>query len=164
MEFEDILNKRQSVRNFKKENVSKASIDAILLAGMKAPVAMGQYKDYLLKVVQNEELSKLQENLSSLSSRGDCTYGAPLVILVLYKNEMNEPAAQSVGCIIENMSLKSTELDLGSVYVYSIKNYSSNESVRDFLNIGDYKVAACLAIGKKEHYQYINKNHKIEVI
>lgn len=163
MEFNEVINKRQSCRSYSNEEVSEKDLDEILLSGMKAPIAKGKYADYKLVVYSGSKMKELQK-ITFNHMNNDYTYGAPLMIVVAYKGIENEPMEQSVGAIMENMELCASNLNLDSVFLYTIKRvYEADEEYKKALNLGDYVAEACLAVGKGKDFKFVNKNHLLVV-
>lgn len=160
MEFNDVISKRQSVREFSSETIADDYIDILLDSAKKAPIARGLYGDYKLVVIQGETLKEMQKVFIDLNK--DITYGCSLMIVVAYKGLENEPMEQSIGSIIENMHLEATNLGLGSVYVYNFKPfYSHTQKLHNIVDFKDYVPEAALCIGITKDYKYINKKHDI---
>jgi len=163
MDFKEVLKKRQSCRSYLYEKISKEDLDEILEAGIKAPIAKGRYGDYKIFVYSDEKLKEIQRVAKEVTN-ADFTFGCPLLILVAYKGEENEPMEQSVGAIIENMELCASNLDLNSVFVYTIKRVAlANEAFKNTLNLGEYTPEACLCVGKGKDFKFIDKHHEILV-
>lgn len=164
MEFDKIIHRRQSVRQFDKTEVEENKLDYLLEVGRVSPVARGLYDDYKFVVLRGEKLLKMQELAAQFSPRGDFTYGAPLSILICHKGDNTEPMQQSIGCIEQSLQLACIELGLESVIVYSAKPIcSSIDSLKEFLNYGEYEMQAMVCIGYSKNYQFVNKNHHIEI-
>lgn len=127
MESKLVLKNRQTCRKFKEVQVSPESLDHILEAGNAAPVSLGQYQNVELHVIQEKELlNKIEQIVYSISPEmgKHPMYNAPTVILVSAKKEEAAEKAPlaycNASCIIENMMLASTDLELGSVYLYAV--------------------------------------------
>lgn len=127
MEAKLVLQNRQTCRNFKEVQVSPESLDYILKAGNSAPVSLGQYQNFELHVIQDKELLNEIEQIVYSINPGmgkHPMYNAPTVILVSAKKEEAAETAPlaycNASCIIENMMLAATDLELGSVYLYAV--------------------------------------------
>lgn len=127
MEAKLVLKNRQTCRNFNETQVSQESLDYILKAGNSAPVSLGQYQNIELHVIQNKELlNKIEQIVYSIRPEmgKHPMYNAPTVILVSAKKEEAAETAPlaycNASCIMENMMLASTDLELGSVYLYAV--------------------------------------------
>lgn len=126
METKLVLKNRQTCRNFKEVQLSTEELDYILEAGNVAPVSLGQYQNVEIHVIQNKGLlKKIEETVYFVrpETGKNPTYNAPTVILISAKKEEAELAPLAycnASCIIENMMLATTDLGLGSVYLYAI--------------------------------------------
>lgn len=81
MDFEQLINERYSVRNFKPEHLPQEVIDKILAAGHIAPTGCNYQPQRILVLNTDESIAKLQNCTK-------CHFGAPSAILVCYnKNE-----------------------------------------------------------------------------
>ncbi|MBS5215141.1 MAG: nitroreductase family protein [Clostridiales bacterium] len=127
MEAKSVLKNRQTCRNFNNTQISDKELDYILKAGNSAPVSLGQYQKVELHVIQNKEiLNNIEQLVYSVNPQTGKHpfYNAPTVILVSAKKEdameLYPLAYCNASCIIENMMLASTDLKLGSVYLYAV--------------------------------------------
>jgi nitroreductase len=126
------IEKRQSTRDFKPDQIPVAALDAILKAGNEAPVGTGNFDSLHFTVVQNADLIK---KISVSATRGtpregnDIFYGAPTVIIV-------SAAAQPVpgldladaGAIVQNFLLAATDLGIDSVYIFGVISIPPTDS------------------------------------
>jgi nitroreductase len=147
MEFSKVLEMRHSSRKFRDVQITKAEIDAILLAGCNAPVGSNLYRDVHITVVQDKTVleklnaatfrrmqdpqmrQKLEKIIGEMSERAKESapaavpfYGAPTVILVSHRNQDLQPGIEyaNVTSIVQIMHLAATNLGLGSVFVWGI--------------------------------------------
>lgn len=124
MEFNQVLALRQSNRAFTDQPVSREQLSELLKAAMAAPTAMARFERLHLTVVQDpavlEELNRLFQRAVGDESAYP-TYHAPAIICVSGSVEDEELLmGANVGCAMENMLLKATELGLGSVYLFGL--------------------------------------------
>ena len=123
MNFYDVLQKRVSTRKFTAEKVSDSHIEKILEAAKLSPIANGQYEACRLTVISDkaliEEISKEYNDFAGKES--DSLFGAPLFIL-FSSNKDNNSKYEDAGCVIENMALAATSLNLGSCYIRGLVN------------------------------------------
>jgi len=159
---------RQSTRSYKPEQISEDELQTLLTAGYAAPVGMGAYDSLNLTVVQNSDLlAKVTEAAATFygNPKANPLYGAPTLIIV--SSTVNEKAP-SIGlangsCIVENMSLASTDLGLGSVYLMgAIMAINTNEELLKELALPEGFVPVCaLAVGypTKPLEEKANKHH-----
>jgi len=164
MNLDEIIARRRSYRAYTDYELTSFEIDSILKAAMLAPVAMGQYENILLKVYIGEELKTLQDNLIKFNGK-DNTYGAKCLIGVYHKGNNIELLNLDCGCIVENILLKATELDLQSVFIYSILPITRNtKELNKYYSIEDYKLVSMVSIGKaKDKNDVRNIKHKMRI-
>ena len=122
MEFFEAIQKRRSIRKFKKEDIPDELIQKALSAAILAPSA-GNLQSWYFIVVKNKEIKLLlQEAAWGQSWIGE----APVVIVVcadLNRNAIYGERGRSLfvfhdtGAAIENLLLAATALELGSVWV-----------------------------------------------
>ena len=84
----EVIAKRKSTRAYKPEQISENALDAILKAGMSAPVAMAKYDSLHITVVQREQLitrffDEAQDAVyKTIGIRKSLDYGAKTLIVV----------------------------------------------------------------------------------
>ncbi len=166
MNFEEICLKRRSNRFLSNEKLPNEVIEKILKAGMHAPVARGLYSNILIYKLEGEKLNKLQEIVKSEIDR-DPTYNCGCLLLILHKGENKELRNQDAGCILENMALMASSIDIGNVYLYAITQVIKHSTkCLELLNIPvGYDCVASIGLGYKTSEAINDKVvHKIEVI
>lgn len=148
MNLNDILLKRCSVRSYTQAPVSKDTIAEILYAGMAAPVSHKLYKDIQFTVIQDEvALKKIN---SYFANQPSPFYHAPALIILSTKTNTPENIyAFNLACIVENMLLKATELNLGSIFLTKfLEDLKDNPDFRKDFSIEKESVPiAAVAIG-----------------
>ncbi len=137
MALMDIIKNRHSIRKYTEEQISEATLDKILEAGIYAPNAGGGQRSMVV-AVHNRELaahigrmnmahfdrSHLAGNYVSKeqpSTIDDPTitngfYGAPTVVCVFCQDNFLFKAADAF-CMMENMILQATELGIASCII-----------------------------------------------
>ncbi len=144
MEFNKLIRKRFSVRNFKEIKVEKEKVDLILQAGRVAPSG-GNLQAQKLYVLENET------NLLKLKKAAN-TYFAPLCILVCTNDDLvwTRPFDQKkltdidASIVTDHMMLQATELGLGTLWVC----YFDPQVIKKEFNLPDNIVPVnILAIG-----------------
>lgn len=123
MDFYDVLSKRVSTRKFTDEKVSGEDIKILIDAANKAPIAMGQYDSTRLTVIEDRDLIKeiSQEYKDFTGKDSDALYNAP-VFIIFSSNKDNTSKYEDAGCVLENIGLAATSLDLGSCYIRGLVN------------------------------------------
>lgn len=163
--LETIL-KRHSTRSFKDEQIKDEDLNRILIAANAAPVGMAKYDDLSITVIQNKELlNKIEENatkvMPSMPNKHPL-YNAPTCILVSKINDqspMKDMHTLNVACIVENMLLEATELNLGNIFIMgAVSALSQNKELCKELKVPeDYIPVAIAAIGYKKEEQTIKE-------
>lgn len=147
MELSEVIEKRRSIRKYKKEIPSDELIRKCIEAACYAPSARNS-QPWKFVVVKDREkilaLSKTQPYSSFLAN-------APVVIVALAEEEKSPRHwVEDLSCAIMLLMLKATELGLGTCWnaVYSPEDQKREEYVRKVLGIPrKYRVLANIAVG-----------------
>lgn len=104
MEFEKVLQLRQSTRKYLPKQISDEHLQALLDAANRAPVGNKLYKDIRLTFVQNQEI----------------LYDSLTVIFVSHRKQELQPGIEwaNVASVVNEMHLTATNMGLGSVYMW----------------------------------------------
>ncbi|MDR1730837.1 MAG: nitroreductase family protein [Synergistaceae bacterium] len=145
MDFQNVLNKRYSVRSFASTPVEKEKLDAILEAGRTAPTA-GNLQPHRIRVVQKPE------ELAKIDLCTPCRYRAPLVLIVCYDKNVcwerpfdGERSGQTDASIATTyMMLTAENSGLGSVWVMK---FDPAKTVEEFGLPDNLVPAAMLVLG-----------------
>lgn len=127
MQFEDVLNKRYSVRKFDGRKVEKEKVDAILNAARMAPTAKNNQPQRIFVLESGDALEKLKKSTIY-------HFNAPLAFLICYDNTLSwtrpfdgKDCGQVDAAIITTyMMLEATAQGLGTTWV----GYLNPEVVR----------------------------------
>ena len=146
----ELMRRRRSCRAFAQETPEQAVLEEIIEAGRYAPSGMNSLRTRFF-VAKGEDVKKLSAIVSRLREDykdKDCTYGAPVLVLVSNKEE-NPNAKADAGCVMENMMLAASAVGVGSVWVNQFGPYSQDEELRTMLGLeeGEF-ICAALALGK----------------
>lgn len=136
METMQTMLTRKSTREFKTKQISDEDLSKILLAGAISPVARRKYAECRLTVVQSKEVLRVLGEKTAknpLHPGANPFYSAPTLIFVSTMDDPSNMNIASASCIIENMHLAATDLNLGSVLLYGMINDIKNKP--DLLNI-----------------------------
>ena len=126
-----ILEHRNSVRKFTDEQISDKELSILLEAANAAPVAMRLHDNLKIIVIQNKKLlDELDQNAikvyreSKGMERSTAIFHAPtLIIIAAKKNEdrdINHGLYCTSACMLQNMILAATEMELGNVYLMGV--------------------------------------------
>lgn len=119
MNFDKVISKRCSTRSFTDEKIDRKELESIVNAAMKAPIAKGLYKNMALTVIENKDyINEIVEEAREIVNNPKINplYSAPYLIIVSAKKG-HETRLEDTACIIENMTLKATDLEIGSCYI-----------------------------------------------
>lgn len=155
MDFEQVLYLRKTTRKYQATQIQEADLQKILDAAQTAPLAAGDDKTTHITVVQDIAfLNRIREITQVISRKTgnlmDAFYGAPTIIFIS-ATDLSEDSIEyaNVGCVIENMILQATALNLGSTYIWGcLGKLRDKPELLQELNIPDqYKILSALAIG-----------------
>lgn len=163
MDFYDVLSKRVSTRKFTDEKISGEDIKILLDAANKAPIAMGQYDSSRLTVIEDRDLIKeiSQEYKDFTGKDSDALYNAP-VFIIFSSNKDNTSKYEDAGCVLENIALAATNLNLGSCYIRGLVNKLGNEAkyIDKLMLDRGYNPVSGIIVGHSED-ELKGKDHKI---
>ncbi len=140
MQFQEVLKRRVSTRDFEARALPEGAVKALLDAALYAPVGMHRYETLHLSVITDKSvLERIRQCAvrASGNENADALHGAPLLIVVSTSPE-GGIGALNVSCLIENMLLAATDLGLGNLYVRGV----ITEAAKDAALVGDMKVPA----------------------
>ena len=116
MELKEVLLKRRSVRKFKNDKIDRDLIEELLHAGMSGPSACNKQPWEFYVITNNNKLEEIQTFMRFAK------YNAPLGIVVCGNLKRSLPLQlspywiQDCSAAIENILLRATDLNLGSVW------------------------------------------------
>ena len=121
MEALEALYTRRSIRRYKKEQISREELDAVIKAGVCAASGKNGQSAIIVAVQDKEtrdELSRL--NAAVLGTKSDPFYGAPTVLVVLAN--ANSPYVEQDGSLVlGNLMNAAKALGLGSCWINRAK-------------------------------------------
>ncbi len=170
MELIQAILSRHSLRRYQPEQITEDELNLILKAGCAAPIGMGKYEAMHITVIQNPEvLKKLSQRAAILrgTPEFDPLYGAPTVIVISAKPYVKFPHAEyaNAACMTENMLLAATDLNIGSVYLWSsIMAIQLDSELYQYLDLPDgFSPVSSLALGYGVSPQSKQKELKLSV-
>ena len=171
MEALEAIAKRTSTRKFKETQIPEENLQAILKAGMAAPVGSGAYSSLHITVVQNQSVfSKINAAVTELifkmmGKKMDKNFGAPTMIFVSSKPAMM-PGLEyaNTACVLENMAIAATSLGIDNIIWGGASSaVEQNAELRKILEIPEgYKPILCISLGYASEDE-IPKKHEITV-
>ena len=169
MEALEAIAKRTSTRKFTEVQITEDNLQAILKAGMAAPVGSGLYDSLQITIIQDMEfLNAIGDAVTEMVSKKfgkhmDKNFGAPTMIVVSSK-----PAAfpgveyANAACVIENMAIAATSLEIDNVvWAGPTAVISKDPKIRSAVHIPDgFNPVLCLSLGYGIE-ENAPKNHEI---
>ena len=155
MDFEQVLSLRKTTRKYQETQIQESDLQKILDAAQTAPLAAGDDKTTHITVVQDPTLLNSIREVTQVVSRKtgnlmDAFYGAQTLIFVS-ATELSEDSIEyaNVGCVMENMMLQATALNLGSTYIWGcLEKLRAKPELLQKMNIPDqYKILSALSVG-----------------
>jgi nitroreductase len=147
----EIMKKRQSIRQFSKELISKEHLNLILEAAYNAPIGRAAYDQYKLYVLNEKD--KLNKLSTTLIEKAQLTkhpfFEGTLVIFIAGMKTEERLNGCDTGCIIENMMLVASELNIGSCFLYRIsQTINNNKELKSFFNLEEnYQIMSAVTFG-----------------
>ena len=121
MEFFQTVLTRASTKKYKSDKVDKALIEQILQAGVHAPTGRNRQAPIILAVTNKEVRDKLSKlNAQILGVESDPFYGAPVVLVVLAKKDVNTRVYDG-SLVMGNLMLAAHALGLGACWIHRAK-------------------------------------------
>ena len=156
MEALEAIAKRTSTRKFKEIQISEENLQAILNAGMAAPVGSGLYESLHITIIQDMKiLNAIGDAVTEMVSqkfgkRMDKNFGAPTMIVV-----SSAPAVfpgveyANAACVIENMAVAATSLGIDNVvWAGPTAVISKDISIRSAVGIPNgFAPVLCISLG-----------------
>ena len=169
MEALEAIAKRTSTRKFKEIQISEENLQAILKAGMSAPVGSGAYDSLHITIVQNRNIfSKINAAVTELifkmmGKKMDKDFGAPTMIFVSSKPAMM-PGLEyaNTACVLENMAIAATSLEIDNIiWGGAAVAVEQSAELQKILEIPEgYKPILCISLGYASEDE-IPKKHEI---
>lgn len=165
MTVKDAIEKRRSIRNFKSDALSHDVIEDILNCGRLAPSAKNRQPWYFVVVeetiknniadmmtnytLNNDENIERKRigHVSSVNPTANVIRQAPILVLVFREKNDNWVIGDnlSIGACVENMCLRATELNIGSLWIRDIIYVS--EEVAKMLGHEELELNCAISLG-----------------
>lgn len=129
----DTIISRRSIKKYKRDMVEKTLIDKVITAGMYAPTGKNRQSPIILAVTNKnirDKLSKMCADFRGIDS--DPFYGAPVVLVVLAKKDINTHVYDGC-CVIENMLLEAHSIGIGACWIHHAKEMFESEDGKEIL-------------------------------
>ena len=130
--IKDIVTRR-SVKKYLDKEVPTELIQQIVEAGTYAPTGMNRQSPIILAITNKELRDKLSRmNAEILGVNSDPFYGAPVVLVVLAKKDINTRVYDG-SLVMENLMLAAHSLGLGSCWIHRAKETFEREEGKQIL-------------------------------
>ncbi len=159
------IENRRSIRAFKKDDISKETVEDILNCGRLAPsaknrqpwyfvVTKGRTKnkiaDMMIKYTINNDDTLERKKLgcaSSVNPTANVIKQAPILVLIFREKDDNWVIGDnlSIGACVENVCLRATEIGIGTLWIRDIV-YVSKE-VAEMLGHNDLELNCAISLG-----------------
>ena len=144
------IENRRSIRKYINKEISNEIIDDLITYGSMAPSAHNKQHWYYV-VVRGELKNKIGDLLIN-GDRNSVIVTANVIkecsaLILVYNNEEEYFAHMSIGASIENILLRATELDLGTLWIGYIVKVA--DEVNKLVNI-DKELISAIAVGYKD--------------
>lgn len=177
MEFQTVIEKRRSIRNFDPgKEVSREQIETLIRAASLAPSWKNQQTSRYYCILSPSRIEVFRQKCLSESNQEKLAAGAPALIITTFKKESWDltklPVPRSMkqatgwgyydlGLQNENLILKAAELDLGTL----IMGIRDESAIREYLKIPETEtIVAVIAVGYPAAEPSMPKRKAVEEI
>jgi len=150
METLDAIKNRVSTRKFLKKQITEKDLKIILEAGKQAPVAYNKYDDLIITVVQDKDVLNEIDRLCDEHYGADTMvfFNAPTLIFVSSKKAKYDQEFENVACVMENMAIAATDINVGNVYLKGMTLHIEEKTLSKLLKLPEeFKAIAALGVG-----------------
>ncbi len=145
------IEERRSVKAYTPEMPKKEDIDAVIKAGLEAASGRNRQCAIIVAITDKVTRDKLsQANAAVLGMESDPFYGAPAVLVVLAKKDVNTRVYDGSLCL-GNMMLAAHTLGLGSCWVHRAREVFEQPEWKEWLSSigveGEYEGIGNLILG-----------------
>ena len=124
---------RRSVKIYKDTSVPEALVRAIAEAGTYAPTGMNRQSPLIISVTNRQLRDRLSRmNAEILGTTADPFYGAPVVLVVLARKDINTRVYDG-SLVMGNLMLAAHSLGLGACWIHRAKEEFESEEGRQIL-------------------------------
>lgn len=153
-----IIAERKSCRSYLDKPLKEEELQLILEAGIQAPSAMNRQLCEAFAITNPKLIDELANAIKNIyNERGEqkpdnyhCAYHAPVLIIVSGP-EYDSQRIKDGSCMLENMFLAATSLNIGSCWINQLGDTQDTDEVREVLSkVGlpaNHQVVGCCALG-----------------
>ena len=152
-ELLNLILERRSCRHFLPQPPDRPTLAAIVEAGRYAPSSMNRQACRFFVVTDTALIQSISRMVSARLEQfagRDCTYGAPVLVLVANRRD-NNCALQDAACAMENMMLAACAMGVGSCWInqpYYLDQDAELRALLAPLGLSDEECICCsLALG-----------------
>ena len=147
----EVLRNRRAIRKYKKEQIKREELDAVLEAGIYAPTGVGSQGVQIVAVQTPEYVERVDAlNAKILGSDSHPYYGAPTIILVFETDECRTHIFDGAAACT-NMLNAAYAAGLGSCWIHRCAQMFETDEGRQLLQEWglpeDLKGVASIALG-----------------
>jgi nitroreductase len=180
MKFEDVVNNRRSVREYKEKKVPKKILKEVIEDAIKAPSA-GNSQPWEFYIINSKkkrdefsklmykgfkkyekEILKLSPKIQKVAKKFYSDIGGCQNIIIVYSNEKGENKVMSVCAAIENLMLSAVNKGLGTCWLGTTKDFE--KEVSKILGVKNKKLVAGVLIGYSKGKSLIRKKKKVDEV
>lgn len=184
MEFIEVIEERRSTREFEEKKIAKEKIESLIECARLAPSAKNRQPWYFV-VVENQKKNEIADIMSrqlsshviedlkkdgptnphnpasSVKASIKIIKQAPILILVFRDPDdiWKEGDYLSIGCAVEHLCLRATDLGLGSLWIRDVV-YTRRE-IASFVNKDNVELVTAVAIGYSCEFPYTRKKKQL---
>ena len=124
---------RRSVKKYKDTSVPEALVRTIAESGTYAPTGMNRQSPLIIAVTNRQLRDRLSRmNAEILGTTADPFYGAPVVLVVLARKDINTRVYDG-SLVMGNLMLAAHSLGLGACWIHRAKEEFESEEGRQIL-------------------------------
>lgn len=118
----EIFKNRRSIKSYKKEQIKKEELDAILEAGTYAPTGMNRQSPLIVAFTDPETVGKMSRENARILGREDVDpfYGAQTVVVVFADSECNT-GMEDACLVMGNLLNAAHAIGIGSCWIHRAK-------------------------------------------
>lgn len=124
---------RCSTRSFTKEPVSEAELMELVDVGLAAPWAFHDHARHLCVISGHENVQILAKVFSEVLGRPGYNMYSPAAAILACVERGNDNQKLEVGCMLENIFLRATDMGLASCWINQARDICDDERVRPIL-------------------------------
>lgn len=188
MKFQEVIDKRRSIREFEPKKVPRKLIEKLIVNATKAPSAanLQPWKFYVINsekkineilklhqkvlIKQKEDYKKLEKKLQAIAKTFYANLGNCKTIILVYNTKIQKDKAvrdnliKSISAAIENLMLSAVDKNLGTCWMSSPIHIE--KEINKLLKIKDKELIAGILIGypKKGYRPLVREKKKLNEI